>query len=158
MSAPDIRLRQARPGDEAALTDLSLRSKQSNGYDDAFMAACVEELTVTPERLAEGEYWIAEMGDDGAMCGCVCLLPDPATRTGEVHAFFIEPAFKRKGIGRVLWHKLLERAKAQGLTMLHLDADPFAVPFYEAQGFRITGTSPSGSIPGREIPLMQIDL
>ncbi|MEQ9640183.1 MAG: GNAT family N-acetyltransferase [Alphaproteobacteria bacterium] len=152
---PDVKLRQARPGDEAALTALSLRSKQSNGYDDAFMAACREELTVTPDHLARGEHWVAEAGE---LCGYGWLLANQQARTGEVCALFVEPTWKRKGIGRVLWQKLLARAKEQGLAMLHLDADPYAVPFYEAQGLRITGTSPSGSVPGREIPLMQIDL
>ncbi|MCC0041531.1 MAG: hypothetical protein H6880_05120 [Rhodobiaceae bacterium] len=33
--------------------------------------------------------------------------------------------------------------------------DPFAVAFYEAMGMRITGESPSGSIPGRMLPRMQ---
>lgn len=33
--------------------------------------------------------------------------------------------------------------------------DPFAVAFYEAMGMRITGESPSGSIPGRMLPRME---
>lgn len=68
-----LEIRRARPDEADALTDLSMRSKRSNGYDDAFMEACREELTVTPKRLAEGEYWVA-VADD--ICGCVCLLPD----------------------------------------------------------------------------------
>jgi len=42
-----------------------MRSKRSNGYDEPFMAACREELTVTGEHLVEGEYWVAD-------CGVVC--------------------------------------------------------------------------------------
>lgn len=34
-------------------------------------------------------------------------------------------------------------------------ADAFAVAFYEAMGMRITGESPSGSIPGRMLPRME---
>lgn len=151
-----INVRLARDDEAEALTDLSLRSKQSNGYDDAFMAACREELTVTGERLAEGEYWVAESG--GGLCGCACLLVEPDGRSGEVHAFFIDPAWQRRGVGRLIWQKLLERAKEKGLTELHLDADPAAVPFYESMGFRVVGESPSGSIPGRSLPLMKRDL
>ena len=44
------------------------------------------------------------------------------------------------------------------MTTLTLNADPSAVPFYEHVGARIVGTSPSGSIPGRELPRMRIDI
>lgn len=153
MPKPDITLRRARSDEAEALTALSLNAKRSNGYDDAFMAACREELTVTDQRLAEGEYWVAEAG---GLCGCACLLVDANGRSGEVHAFFIDPAWQRKGVGRLLWNRLVQRAKEEGLAELHLDADPAAVPFYEAMGFKVVGESPSGSIPGRSLPLMKL--
>ena len=151
----DIAIRRARPEDAEALTDLSIRSKASNGYDEAFMAACREELTVTEESLGEGENWVAEAG---GIRGCACLSADPDGRAGEIHAFFIDPDWQRRGIGRLLWQKLLERAKESGLARLHLDADPAAVPFYEALGFEVIGESPSGSIAGRTLPHMTLCL
>jgi hypothetical protein len=36
----NIRIRKARLVEEGILTEVSLRSKQSNGYDDEFMTAC----------------------------------------------------------------------------------------------------------------------
>ncbi len=56
----DIKIRRARRDEAGVLTELSLRSKRSNGYGDAFMAACREELTVTGARMSQGEYWVAE--------------------------------------------------------------------------------------------------
>lgn len=149
----DIEIRRARHEDVGVLTELSMRSKRSNGYDEPFMAACREELTVTGEHLVEGEYWVA---DCGVVCGCACLLADPNSSSGEVHAFFIDPEWQRKGIGRLLWQKLVERAKEKELAGLHLDADPFSVPFYEALGFEVVGEVPSGSIAGRSLPHMTI--
>ena len=153
-----ITLRPARPEDCDALTALSLRSKRSNGYDDAFMAACIAELTVTPADLEAGEYWLAEAADREDLYGCACLRADEDGVSGEVEAFFIDPPWKGQGIGRQLWQKLLERAQAKGLMRLYLDADPAAVPFYQAMGFRIIGESPSGSIPGRSLPHMSLSL
>lgn len=150
-----IAIRRARPEDADVLTDLSIRSKRSNGYDEAFMAACRAELTVTRKSLREGEYWVAQ---SGVVCGCACLSADADGRSGEIHAFFIDLAWQRRGIGRLLWAKLLERAKESGLERLYLDADPAAVPFYEALGFEVTGTSPSGSIAGRTLPRMTLGL
>lgn len=150
-----LEIRRARPDEADALTDLSMRSKRSNGYDDAFMDACREELTVTPKRLAEGEYWVA-VADD--ICGCACLLPDEKDASGEIHAFFIDPELKRQGIGRLLWSRVLRSASAKRLVRLHLDADPYAVPFYESLGFVVVDKVPSGSIPGRFLPKMELCL
>ncbi|NKB54116.1 MAG: GNAT family N-acetyltransferase [Rhizobiaceae bacterium] len=149
----DMTIRRARLDEADLLTGLSMRSKQSNGYDDQFMNTCLEELTVTPERMAQGEYWVAER--DG-ICGCVCLGTNNEPGSGEVHAFFIEPEKRRQGIGKMLWNKLLARAEELGLTQLHLDADPIAVPFYKKLGFETISNSPSGSIPGRFIPRMRL--
>ncbi len=150
-----ITIRRARLEEAEALTDLSMRAKQSNGYDDAFMEACRAELAVTPARMTEDEYWVAETD---ALCGCVCLIENRDGRSGEVHAFFIDPALQRRGIGQLLWRKVVEQAKSKGLAMLHLDADPFAVPFYEAMGFAVVGEAPSGSLEGRMLPRMEIQL
>lgn len=148
-------IRPAQIADAAALTELILRSKKSNGYDDAFMAACAEELTVTQKVLSEENYWIAE--DDG-LAGCAALLSDPAGQTGEVTAFFIDPARQRQGVGRELWEQLADAARTAGITTLRLDADPAAVPFYQALGFEVAGEVPSGSIPGRSLPHMTLTL
>lgn len=155
----NIEIRLAKPDEMAALTELSLRSKRSNGYDDAFMEACREELTVTIERMEGGEYWVADAGTTGIICGCVCLGPNiPDENSAQINAFFIDPDWQRKGIGRLLWAKMLERAARQGTTHLTLDADPGAVAFYEAMGFETISKTPSGSIPGRVLPKMSIKL
>ncbi|NKB65161.1 MAG: hypothetical protein GKR95_24680 [Gammaproteobacteria bacterium] len=86
LPAKEIQIRRANLDDADALTDLSIRSKQSNGYDDAFMANCREELTVTRECLTIGEYWIAETDD---ICGCACLDVDIDSRSAKVHAFLL---------------------------------------------------------------------
>lgn len=148
----NIDLRRARTDEAGELTELSMRSKRSNGYDEAFMKACREELTVTAERMTAGEYWVAETDE---ICGCVCLLTNAHSPVGEIHAFFIDPTWKRRGIGRMLWQKVVERARAKELSILCLDADPAAVSFYQAMGCQIVGNTPSGSIKGRMLPRME---
>lgn len=148
-------IRPARADDIDAMTAVSLRAKQSNGYDDAFMAQCVAELTVTAEMLAQRDYWVAAQELDGTtrLIGLAALeVIEPAE--GEVHAFYIDPDFQRQGVGARLWQTLLHRAQALGLHELRLDADPNAVPFYRSIGFEKIGEAPSGSIPGRMLPHM----
>lgn len=150
-----IQIRTANRNDAAMLTALAMRSKQSNGYDDAFMAACREELTVTEQHFATTTYWVAE-GE--AIAGMVGLELDEEGASGEIGSFFIDPAHKRKGIGRLLWQAVLDFADAQGVKTLRLDADPAAEPFYEAMGFKTVGRVASGSIAGRTLPHMVLDL
>ena len=160
----NYRLRQARLEEAALLTDLAMRSKQSNGYDDQFMRQCREELTVTDKSLLDGEFRVAEAasGDNAAqyndICGCVGLCVDESGNSAEIYSFFVDPDCKRQGIGRLLWQDLVKRASNRGISQLRLDADPAAVAFYEALGFKIVSYVPSGSIAGRTLPHMTITL
>lgn len=147
----NISIRLAQKHDAENLTEMIMRSKGSNGYDENFLKACRDELSVSPTDMLADEYWIAE---DGEICGCACLRVEPHSTNGEISSFFIDPKWQRKGIGWKLWDKIHERALALGLKKLQLDSDPFAVPFYQAIGFTITGQTPSGSIPGRTLPQM----
>jgi N-acetylglutamate synthase-like GNAT family acetyltransferase len=150
-----IRIRRALETEGAALSDLSMRSKQSNGYDDAFMDACRDELAVTPERLRADEYWVA---DADGICGCASLSINHDKKIGVVHSFFVEPNLRGSGIGKLLWQKLHERAQTHGFEALVLDADPNAEEFYQNIGFVKVKDTPSGSIEGRLIPYMRLDL
>lgn len=157
-------IRAARLDDASAMTELCLQSKQSNGYDDAFMSACRDELTVTPDALTEAMFWVVvPEGQPSVYCGCAALSLDPPAAgqvadTGEVHSFFVAPARQGNGIGRLMWNNLLAQACRLGLRRLHLDADPHAVPFYQAMGFEVIGQSASGSVPGRMLPLMSCEI
>ncbi|MGE0210587.1 MAG: GNAT family N-acetyltransferase [Parvibaculaceae bacterium] len=145
-------IRPAEAADAAALTRLALRSKASNGYDEAFMRACEAELTYTALTIAGGDTWVAEDAD-GRLLGFFDLRPQGDG--AEVFAMFVEPGAKRSGLGRALWAKLEDCARRRGIARIGLDSDPNAVAFYSAMGMRITGSSPSGSIPGRFLPRME---
>ena len=152
----NVKIRPARLDDTAGLTALILRSKKSNGYDDDFMRACADELTVTSETISTGAHWVAHQGD--TLCGYASLIPESEARTGKVDSFFIDPDWQRQGVGRVLWNQVMAVAVENDLMRLNLDADPFAVPFYEAMGFRVVGEVLSGSIKGRMLPRMEIPI
>lgn len=147
-----IEIRQAYAHESSVLCDIAFRAKQSNGYSESFMNACLDELTVSAKDISIGEYWVAE---SGGIQGFVCLAAGSNAYTGEIHSFFIEPAWQRRGIGKLLWQKIIERVKKKCINTLFLDSDPAAVPFYQALGFQIIGEVPSGSIAGRMLPHME---
>jgi GNAT superfamily N-acetyltransferase len=144
----DLRLRPARADEAAVLTRLAIRSKQSNGYDDAFMAACRAELTFVPNAPGQ-QAWLVE-DDRGVILGFFDLRLEEGA--AEVYALFVEPAAKRAGVGRLLWAKLEQEAARLGAAAIGVESDPAAVPFYLAMGAALAGEAPSGSIPGRFLP------
>lgn len=149
----EIALRRAVADDAPTLTAISMRAKASWGYDDAFMAACAQELTLSPEKLDLWEVWVADA--DGEVAGMIAIEVAPPP---EIEEFFVEPAFQGQGVGARLMAQAIKAARAAGATALGVEADPFAEPIYHRLSFRTVGRSPSGSIPGRWLPRLEMDL
>ena len=149
-----IQLRDIRPNEFPYLDGLCLRSKAVWGYDDAFMAACRAELTLHPGELRTTELQVAER--DATVVGLAQLRV--AGGEAELMKLFVEPALLGSGIGRLLFKWATERARALGAVRMMIEADPGAAPFYERMGARHAGLAPSQSIPGRMLPLLQMEL
>ena len=149
-----IQLRDIRPNEFSYLDGLCLRSKAVWGYDDAFMAACRAELTLHPHELLSTQLQVAER--DATAVGLTQLKVIGAD--AELMKLFVEPALLGSGIGRRLFAWAVERARALGAVRMMFEADPGAAPFYARMGARQTGFAPSQSIPGRMLPLLQMEL
>lgn len=151
MAGGTVAIRPATAQEAPELSELCRRSKAHWGYDDDFMAACIEELTVRPERYGANEVWVA---DDGAPVGLYELACEP-DGVGDVLLFFVSPEAMGRGVGAALWRHMEQRAADRGLTRITVEADPYAAPFYERMGCRLTGSEPSQSIPGRVLPALE---
>lgn len=149
----DLLLRTATPDDAEPLTALAMRSKASWGYDQAFMTACAAELTIPPRRCGP-RLVVATRG--GLIVGYAELAGDPPAV--ELRGLFVEPDVAGRGIGRILFDDAVQRARALGATTLYWDADPFAEEIYRRLGGRTVGREPSGSVPGRTLPRMELEL
>nr|WP_232328507.1 GNAT family N-acetyltransferase [Kibdelosporangium sp. MJ126-NF4]CEL22851.1 FIG01201438: hypothetical protein [Kibdelosporangium sp. MJ126-NF4]CTQ89991.1 FIG01201438: hypothetical protein [Kibdelosporangium sp. MJ126-NF4] len=150
----DIVMRAARPDEAATLGELALRSKAHWGYDQAFLAACRAEFAYTPQDLARRRFVVAEQGQ--RLLGMYSI--DGRAPEGELGNLWLEPDVIGQGLGRRLWQHALDTARAEGFTVLRIDADPNAEGFYQAMGAVKVGEVPSGSIPGRVLPQLRIDL
>ena len=71
---------------------------------------------------------------------------------------FVDTPFIGTGLGARLMAHAQETARAQGAAYIDVDADPNAQGFYERCGYKLTGSSPSASIPGRMLPRLRLDL
>ena len=139
------------------LSALALRSKAHWGYAQDFLEACRDELTVDESRIGAADYhcYVAVEGD--SIIGFYSL---ESMREGlwELDALFVEPARIGTGIGRSLIRHALGTLSGCGATRLLIQGDPNATDFYRAAGARRAGTRESDSIPGRYLPLFEIDI
>ncbi|WP_417494718.1 GNAT family N-acetyltransferase [Maricaulis sp.] len=151
----DIRLRPARPGEEAALSALCLRSKGHWGYDAAFMDAVAPFLRVTGEAIRKGHATVAESAG-GRVLG-VCQI-DPDGHGGSLDLLFIEPDAIGTGAGRALFEHAKAQLRALGLPVMTILSDPYAEPAYLHMGARRVEMRASDVFKGRELPWLEVDL
>lgn len=147
-------LRSATEADLVALSDLALRSKGYWGYDEAFLAACKDELTITADRLDTESMIVADAG--GVAVGYFALVMRPPG--AELTDLFVDPASIGTGVGRQLWDEMVNRAKHGGAAWVDIEADPHAADWYQRRGATQIGMVASGSIPGRQLPLLRLAL
>jgi len=148
-------LRDADVGEARLLSALAFRSKAHWGYSPEFMAACRHELTYAAEDIERGGFVVAE--ESGAILGFYALARYAPAEV-ELDALFVEPAAIGRGVGRALIDDAKARAARLGARRMTIQGDPHATRFYAAAGALQSGTRPSGSIPGRTLPLFVIEL
>lgn len=147
-------LRPARPDEADLLTELCLRSKAIWGYDEAFMRACRTELTLSPADFATSSLQVAVEGDE--IAGVVQVVVDG--EKADLAKLFIAPSTLGAGIGRQLFGWAVRTAREHGARWLWIEADPDAAGFYRRMGAIDDGMAPSGSIPGRFLPRLKLEL
>jgi len=118
------------------------------------MAACRIELTLRLDDLRSTYLRVAE--SDTAVVGVAQVKVVDAD--ADLLKLFVEPDQLKSGIGRLLFGRVADQARRAGALRIIIEADPGAVPFYQRMGARRAGSSPSGSIPGRMLPRLILDL
>ena len=148
-------IRQATLADIPMLEALIARSARGlsrNDYDDAEIEALVAHIFgIDSEVVADGTYFVAELNGAAAGCGGwsrrrtlfggdrfaarASGLLDPATDAARIRAFFVDPAYARRGIGAAILSACETAAAGAGFRSLQLMATLPGVPFYVAAGF-----------------------
>lgn len=150
-----LRVRAAFPGEAAHLTSLSLASRACWGYDEAFLEACRDELTITGDDIRHGTVRVATRA--GGILGYY-RLGHAQGGSLELDDLFVDAAHIGSGVGRALFDHARETARQRGAPGMEIVADPHAEGFYRAMGARRIGERASESIPGRQLPLLWLSL
>lgn len=148
-----ITFRRARPDEAPQLTELACVSKRYWGYSDALIELWRCDLEFSPESIRAWTVFTAEQA--GCLVGVFAV--SKSWDTDELEALWVHPSCVGRGLGRVLFHKAVAEARAQGATSLVIKSDPNAEPFYIRMG-----ASPAGSVAstpvGRRLPRLTFDL
>lgn len=143
-------LQAESPAQIGQVRELFLEYAQSLGFSLCFQGFD-QELAGLPGDYAppQGRLLLAEF--EGRPAGCAALHPlDPGIC--EMKRLYVRPAFRGKGLGRILAERVLNEARSIGYDRLRLDTvEPVmknAVALYRMLGFREIAPYRSNPIAG----------
>ena len=144
----EVRVREAQPGDEAAIRAVTLGAyEQYAGHMRAHWEGYRRNILDTLAAPGPAQRLVAE--DAGAIVGSVILYP-PGTvgitagarpiggEWPEVRLLAVDPAVRGRGVGLLLMQACVDRARAAGAAALALhttDMMASAMRLYERMGF-----------------------
>ncbi|EPY05674.1 hypothetical protein PAALTS15_19138 [Paenibacillus alvei TS-15] len=150
-----VYIRQAAVQDVRILSELAYASKAYWGYDEAFMEACREDLTITEAHLTAAQFFVVE--ENRQIQGFIALEQDLSQRDrGLVTNLFIHPKAIGHGYGQALWNRMIDAARDLGICTVLVHSDPHAEPFYVRMGARRIGEIASTVFPDRHLPVLEI--
>ena len=176
----DLRIRKATPADIPILTELiysSVRSLQTDDYTEAQREGALKYVFgVDSQLVADGTYLVAEAGDlqaaapanPPAIAGCggwskrktlyggdvfahrEDSLLDPAHDAAKIRAFFVHPAWARRGVGTFILNACEQAATDAGFTRYEMGATLTGAKLFGARGYvavkRIELAMPNGEV------------
>ena len=168
----NLRIRKAAPEDVPRLRELigaSVRGLQAEDYSPAQIEGALKSVYgVDSQLIADGTYLVAEVeapletlpvitgcggwskrktlygGDQYA--GREDSLLDPGRDAAKIRAFFVDPAWARRGVGSAILAACEDAARDAGFTRLEMGATLSGVAFYKARGYQ--------TVEDRGVPLV----
>jgi len=150
-------LRRAQPSDIAAIQALIVRSARELGapyYTPEQTEAMIHQVFgVDSQLISDATYFVIEteagllacggwskrrtlFGGDQTKNGPDPLL-DPANEAARIRAFFVDPSWARRGLGRRLMAECVCEARDAGFSALELVSTLPGEPLYLATGFAV---------------------
>jgi GNAT superfamily N-acetyltransferase len=135
-----------------ALMDAAIAKLQRAYLDEAQIASSRAIMGIDTRLIDDGTYFVVESDGDLAGCGGWSRratlyggnqtpgrdsnLLDPTVDPARVRAMYTNPAYARRGVGRLILSLCEAAAAAEGFTRLELMSTLSGEPLYTAYGFR----------------------
>ena len=149
------------------LMDAAIAELQRSFLDDAEIASSRAIMGIDTQLIDDGTYFVVE--SDGEIAGCggwsrrATLyggnqtpgrdgnLLDPTVDPARVRAMYTNPAYARRGVGRLILSLCEAAAADEGFTRLELMSTLSGRPLYTAYGFlpleRLTDATGGAAVP-----------
>jgi GNAT superfamily N-acetyltransferase len=156
------------------LIDASVRGLQAEDYTPSQIEGALATVYgVDTQLIADGTYFVAEANSAIVACGgwskrktlyggdhCAGRedsLLDPPRDAAKIRAFFVHPAWTRRGIGSMILEACEAAAGAAGFTRLEMGATLTGVPLYRARGY-VALENLTVPLPGGEsLPIVRME-
>jgi N-acetylglutamate synthase-like GNAT family acetyltransferase len=177
----NLTVRQARPSDIPALQQLiraSVLSLQAADYTAEQLELALERVFgVDTQLIEDGTYFVAEarVDDDQVIAGCggwskrrtlygsdQCAgreddLLDPQRDAAKIRAFFVHPAWARRGVGSAILEVCETAATAAGFHRVEMGATLTGVPLYLARGYVEGERRQVPLVAGLSLPIVHME-
>lgn len=155
------------------LIPLSARGLQRDHYTAAQIEGALGPVFgVDTQLIRDGTYFVAKAAGEIVGCGGWSRrrtrfgsddrragedpLRDPAHEPAMIRAFFVHPAWARRGIGRQLLRLSEQGARAAGFQRLEIAATLPGVPLYEASGYVVCERTEVALPNGERLPIARM--
>ena len=154
------------------LMDAAIAELQRAFLEDAQIASSRAIMGIDTQLVDDGTYFVVESDSEVAGCGGWSRratlyggnqtpgrdsnLLDPKVDPARVRAMYTNPAYARRGVGRLILSLCEAAAAAEGFTRLELMSTLSGEPLYTAYGFRSLErlTDATGGVP---VPLVRME-
>ena len=114
----DLVIRAAAVSEQKLLEALQLRASLTNAGDREAILAHPDAIEVPLEQIVAGQVFVSEC--NGVVAGFAAVVPR-ADGEAELDALFVDPDFRRLGLGRLLVDHCADVARRHGSSALHVD-------------------------------------
>ena len=175
MGPMSLILRLAKADDLPVLKALMMRSiaeLQSAFLTPAQVEASFELMGLDTQLVADGTYFVVRDGDATAGCGGWsrratlfggdhtagrdAALLDPARDAARIRAMYTDPAFVRRGVGRLILKACETAAAADGFSRCEMAATLAGEPLYRSFGYEVIEPFFGTSSSGVQVPLKRM--
>jgi GNAT superfamily N-acetyltransferase len=169
------------------LIDASVRGLQAQDYTSAQIESALATVYgVDTQLIADGTYFVAVAGEsvgaavqesttDATIVGCggwskrktlyggdqwtgrEAALLDPERDAAKIRAFFVHPAWARRGIGSMILEACEGAALAAGFTRFEMGATLAGVPLYQARGYEVRENLEVPLGEGQSLPIVRME-
>lgn len=154
-----------------AVMDAAIAELQRPFLSPAQIAASRKVMGLDRQLVVDGTYYLVEV--DGAVAGCggwsfratlyggddsiVAREPqrlDPTRDAAKIRAMYTNPAFARRGIGRLVLATCEGAAAQAGFKAVELMATAAGVPLYQSAGYAAVAEVMQSHVDGVSVPLV----